>query len=139
MIGAVKEVDVDGAKYTIQKQGVSACLEIQAVFFDLTKNAGKDYVPDKSLSKEDAIADENAAYYTGVVSAFRGKVIEDVKRVIMSNVKIPKLGDADYESLPAETIPLLFLDIYNFNFEATEKKSEPTMQSAAKGSKEKSA
>ena len=120
MIGSVKDFKIGGKTYSVKKLPASKCLEVQSIFVEMAVKSG---VPmDREISKE-----EIDRYF---ITTMRGKLLADVKRVIIDSVAAPKLGEIDddgiegFEKLDYTHIPLIFMFIYDFNIGLADKKKE---------------
>lgn len=115
MIGEVEEFEIgeSGKKYMIKKVGVSIQLEIQSIYYELISG----------LSLNDDTEDSGAMIK--MITALRGPIVKDVKRIIIECVKSPRLNDKTYEEKlkPMDIIELINC-IFKYNISDSEDKKK---------------
>lgn len=130
MIGEIKEIEVQGKKYELRKQGVNISLEINSVFIEL-------------VMKARMMGDNLTATQLGAAMAvgMRGQVVNDVQRIIQACVGNSKLAGEKYNTLLPSDVTGLFSEIYHFHISEVEKKSdssEPPKDGQTEGKKPES-
>lgn len=115
MIGDIRTVEIEGKSYDVKKMGASTALEIQSIFTELIIRSGiavdGSDVPDEQLGID-------------LIVGMRGRIINDVKKIIIECTDAPKFTNETYESLDYKVIPLLFMQVYYWNVGDSEKKSD---------------
>ncbi len=118
MIGQIKEVEIHDKKYELIKRGVNTALTVQSIFLELISKASINL--DKDISENDL--------EVGLLIAMRGKVLDDIKEIIIDCVSAPKFTSDSYDSLEPEKVTQLFMAIYYFHLDKSDKKKveQPT-------------
>jgi len=110
----IKET-IPGKKFDIKRQGVSMALEIDSIFRELVAKSDIDMnsdLPDDKVGVD-------------LMIGMRGRIIQDIKRVIISCTAAPKLTSKTFEELERSIVPSLFMKIYYFNIGESKKKEAP--------------
>jgi hypothetical protein len=111
MIGQTFDIDSGGKTYTMQQQDNFVSLEINAILQTLIKVAGLD--------------DDEELDSVNLQRGFKGPVVDEVKQMIIKCSHTPKLTKESVLEIKAQSIPTIFLKIYNNHFGvAKDKKKE---------------
>jgi hypothetical protein len=106
-IGEIKETEIEGKNFSIQRKGTSISLELQGLMMSMLKKA--------KISKEEELEDE----YTmmSIQSGFNSENISAMKKLIIACVNAPQLNSDRFEELGVKTVMSLFFEIYYFHYD----------------------
>ncbi len=112
MKGEIKEIEVGGKKYELKKQGITESLVIQGLFIRLLRAGGAIDVDIPDSEVELAMA-----------GGLRPQSAVEMKEIIKAYVHVPKIDNDKYEDIGLSNVPALFYQIYLFNVDEAEKKT----------------
>ena len=113
MKGKIKTVTINSKDFDIKKEGASLAIECQSIFTTMIK--------DGDISLDDDTKSLN------MLASMTREIVHRIKYVFIECIAAPKITAESFEELSPKIIPLLFMEVYDYQTkEAEDKKKEPS-------------